>query len=118
MKKTRLCIGVAEACTATAKAAARDARGAARMDVSLRAAYFDAIAQGGHVPVMLPRFAPDGDWGALLDRIDILMLAGGPDVAPERYGERGEEHGSAPGGRINPVRDRFELALVSADARC
>lgn len=116
----RLCIGVAEACPAPAKAGARDGRGVSRLDVSLRAAYLDAVAQGGHVPVLLPRFAPEGDFGALLDRIDILMLAGGPDISPERYGARPDaaaRRAAAPGGSLNLVRDRFELALVAAARR-
>lgn len=106
MSGKRLLVGVAEACPAPSS-------GASRMDVSLRAAYFDAVAKGGHVPVMLPHYAPGGDWAALLERVDVLLLAGGPDIEPVRYGALPERTCAD----TNPVRDRFELSLVSAARR-
>ncbi|WP_227869955.1 gamma-glutamyl-gamma-aminobutyrate hydrolase family protein [Streptomyces otsuchiensis] len=65
-------------------------------------------AAGGHA-VLLP---PDeeADAPALLERLDGLIVSGGPDVAPERYG-------AARDPRCGPEyeeRDGWELALIRA----
>lgn len=70
-------------------------------------AYSEAVAVAGGVPVQLPR---DADPGALVERLDGLVLAGGDDVDPRRYGQV-PTAGSTP---IDPHRDAFELALVAA----
>lgn len=66
--------------------------------------YADTIALAGGLPVLLP---PSGDPGAILDRIDGLVLSGGEDVDPSRYGARPE-----PGKAYSADRDRFEIELV------
>ena len=72
-------------------------------------AYLDHIARAGGVPLLL---APDRrateDPDALLDLVDALVLTGGPDVEPERYGaDRHPETAT-----VLPERDAFELALT------
>lgn len=66
--------------------------------------YFDAVAAAGGVPVLV---AAPGDPDELLERLDGLLLAGGEDVEPWRYGAEPE-----PGRDYAPERDAFELALV------
>jgi len=66
--------------------------------------YVDAVAAAGGLPVLI---AAPADPEGLLDRLDGLLLAGGQDVEPQRYGalpEAGREYA--------PERDEFEFALV------
>lgn len=70
--------------------------------------YVDSVVRSGGVPVLLP---PIGDGAAeLAARLDGLILSGGPDVSPSRYGER-----QLPGTEATrPDRDAYEFALVAA----
>jgi putative glutamine amidotransferase len=61
------------------------------------------------MPVMLPVSPPELAV-ALVDRIDALVIAGGPDVNPERYGERPHALTTEP----RDSRDAWELALLDA----
>jgi putative glutamine amidotransferase len=69
--------------------------------------YTDAVVRGGGIPVLLPP-VPNEDVDALVERLDGLVLTGGGDVEPRRYGE--EPHESIR--RTNSARDEFEIALV------
>lgn len=75
--------------------------------------YVDAVRRaGGRPTLVLP--GDDRSPGELLDRFQGLLLVGGGDVAPERYGgEPGEEiYG------VEPDRDALEIDLVrEADRR-
>ncbi|GAA1632921.1 gamma-glutamyl-gamma-aminobutyrate hydrolase family protein [Leucobacter chromiireducens] len=65
------------------------------------------VSATGGLPVHLPL---DADPVALVERLDGLLLAGGEDVTPARYGQ-------TPGPRTGPSsaeRDTFELALAAA----
>lgn len=67
--------------------------------------FSELIAKAGATPVSV---APDADPGALLERVDAVVINGGQDVEPGRYG-------AAPHPKLGPVdaeRDDFELALV------
>ncbi len=68
--------------------------------------YVEAVARAGAVPVVLPP-VPDVVAGAL-GRIDGLIVAGGPDVEPSRYGETPGAHTQPP----NRDRDASELLLL------
>ena len=75
--------------------------------VLLPATYADAVAEAGGEPVLLPTGAVTAD---VVARIDGLILAGGADIDPARYG-------SVPGPRttvVRPDRDAAELAVLSA----
>lgn len=73
----------------------------------LRDDYVRSVETAGGLPVVLaPGRAEDA--GTLLDRLDGLLLTGGADVEPERYGAR--RHPTVV--RVLPERDAFEIALV------
>lgn len=69
--------------------------------------YGDAVARAGGLPVLLAG-GPDGA-GAWADRLDGLLLAGGGDVAPARYGQ--EDRGCR---GVSERRDELEIALTLA----
>lgn len=69
--------------------------------------YTDGVLAAGATPIML---VPTDDHliDGVLDRIDGLMLTGGGDIDPTRYG-------ATPGSKLGEVdeeRDRFEIALT------
>ncbi len=72
--------------------------------------YAASVARAGGVALLIPPVPFGGaDWaGAVLDRVDGLILAGGVDVEPSRYGR--QPHASVQQSR--PDRDASELALA------
>jgi len=88
----------------------RAGESAPAMELRLGTPYLRAIEAGGGLPVVL---APDDPAlaGALLERLDGLCLAGGPDLDPLGYGaaERHERLGPT-----DVVVDAAELALARA----
>jgi anthranilate synthase component 2/putative glutamine amidotransferase len=75
--------------------------------VLLPASYADAVAQCGGEPVLLPTGSITA---GVVARLDGLVLAGGADVDPARYGQ-------APGPSttvLRPDRDDAELAVLTA----
>jgi putative glutamine amidotransferase len=88
--------------------------GAPATELRLGTPYLRAIEAAGGLPVVL---APDDPAlaGALLDRLDGLCLAGGPDLDPLGYGAA-ERHERL--GETDRVVDAAELALaLAADER-
>ncbi len=75
--------------------------------VLLPATYVDAVAAAGGQPVLLPTGAVTSD---VVERIDGLVIAGGADVDPDRYGQRPGPHTV----RTRPDRDEAESELLSA----
>ena len=74
--------------------------------------YVDAVVRAGGIPFVLPVMDPDDADPALL-AVDGLLLTGGGDVDPARYGAAPvpEVYG------LDPGRDAFEIALVLAAVR-
>lgn len=70
--------------------------------------YVEAVLAAGGVPLVLP--FQQGNTAALLDLVDGLLLSGGGDVAPERYGDN-EVHPKTYG--VHLLRDQFEFKLIS-----
>lgn len=81
-----------------------------RSRVRVNAAYVRAVEQAGGVPLVLPPLACVSAAGALLDGVDGLLLTGGEDVAPSRYGAVPHPATGAP----CEERDATEIALVHA----
>ncbi len=74
--------------------------------------YFRAVERAGGVPVMLPPITALADRALdLLGRVDALVLHGGGDVDPRRYGE---EPSAEQLYGIVPEHDEVELAVVRA----
>lgn len=81
---------------------------------TLDRAYVDAVTEAGGVPVILPVQA-GGSAEIVIDRLDALVLSGGGDVAPERYGAT--RHPAV--GGVDEARDEWEVALIAqARRRC
>jgi len=70
-------------------------------------AYSEAVARAGGVPVLLPPVA--GVIESVLPRLDGVLLAGGPDVDPGRYGAPRSPHTQPP----VHERDAAEAGLLA-----
>src|SRR5258706_10400938 len=69
--------------------------------------YADNVAAAGGVPVLLPPVS--GIEGAV-SRLDGLIISGGPDIEPGRYGQQAGPHTTI----VRPERDEAEIALFRA----
>ncbi|MBE1497775.1 putative glutamine amidotransferase [Amycolatopsis lexingtonensis] len=78
--------------------------------VLLHRVYVDCVVAAGGIPVLLPPVA--GAHDRLVSTVDGLVLTGGADVEPERYGQ--EPH---PTTYTRPDRDAFEFGLFAAARR-
>jgi putative glutamine amidotransferase len=77
----------------------------------LPAVYFEAVQRAGGIPVLLPPQPADADAvGRVLDGIDGLIVTGGADVDPARYGQDAAPETDTP----HLERDAWEDALLSA----
>jgi putative glutamine amidotransferase len=72
--------------------------------------YAEAVEAVGGVPLLLPPVAAPGAAAAVVGRLDGLVVSGGADVDPGRYGA--DAHPRTKGWR--PDRDAWELALLDA----
>lgn len=84
-----------------------------RERVALNIAYVQALARVGLVPVVVPPILDPDAACTVLDRVQGLVLSGGEDVEPARYGA--EPHPKL--GETDPARDAVELALIAGAER-
>ncbi|HEY0932761.1 MAG TPA: gamma-glutamyl-gamma-aminobutyrate hydrolase family protein [Trebonia sp.] len=77
----------------------------------LHATYIAATERAGGTVVLLPPQAAGAD--EVVGRIDGLVLTGGGDVDPARYGQAPGERTSVP----RPLRDQWEIALTRSALR-
>lgn len=75
---------------------------------SVADAYIQAVAQAGGIPVIIPAGISDGMLAALFDRLDGLLLTGGGDINPDRFG--GLPHPRVYD--IDELRDDLEIGLA------
>jgi putative glutamine amidotransferase len=79
--------------------------------VACTAAYLEALRRAGADGVILMPEALDPESAsARLDRFDGLLLVGGGDIDPARYGQEARPEVAY----VNPARDDFEIPLVRA----
>jgi putative glutamine amidotransferase len=72
-------------------------------------AYARAVTEAGGLPVYLPLHTEPAEYAG---RLDGLLLTGGTDVDPARYGDRPDPALLTP----EPERDRLELGLLDLAA--
>ena len=94
-----LLVGITEICQTKNKAKV----------VSVGSDYAEAVAKGGNLPVVISRYGSDEQIDAILSRIDLLLLPGGGDISPARYGEK--SHPALYG--VSLLRDNFEWRVIS-----
>src|SRR6516162_10046446 len=75
--------------------------------ITVARAYIDAVIRAGGQPIVVDD-VPDPK--AFLERIDAVLLSGGPDVDPARYGEARQETVYG----VSRRSDGFEIALTEA----
>ncbi|MFL5488788.1 MAG: gamma-glutamyl-gamma-aminobutyrate hydrolase family protein [Gemmatimonadaceae bacterium] len=76
--------------------------------VRLTAAYVTALENAGLVPLIVPPLSSADAASAVLDSVAGLVLTGGEDVDPARYGE--QRHAKVRS--VNAARDATEAALI------
>jgi len=69
--------------------------------------YAEQVVAGGGVPVLLP---PVPGVEAAVSRLDGLIMSGGPDIEPRRYGQQAGPRITT----VRPERDDAEIALFRA----
>lgn len=70
--------------------------------------YMKSLQEAGAIPVILPLTDDDESLAQLIGGIDALLLTGGHDVSPSRYGEEKLKEC----GEISPERDSMEFSLL------
>lgn len=73
------------------------------------ALYCRAVAEAGGAPLLIPGLGDAACAAIVLPHLDGLLLTGGPDIHPGRYGQ--EIHQGCE--RIDEARDATELALIA-----
>ena len=76
----------------------------------VNAAYVSAVAAAGGLPLVLPPAVPASSAGQLAEALDGLLISGGADIDPVRYGAT--PHPKL--GPLEPDRDAFEFAMLDA----
>ncbi len=71
--------------------------------------YAKAVRKAGGIPVLLP-LGDATDAAEQLDAVDGVLVTGGADVNPDRYGARPEAHTEP----ADPARDEYEIAMIRA----
>ena len=91
---------------------AGEARGVRGEPYAAGRRYFDAVARAGGIPLMLPPIPSlASEMWPLLARVDAVVLHGGGDVDPRRYGQEPQAEQLY---GIVPEHDEVELAVVAA----
>lgn len=74
----------------------------------VRENYMQSVLRAGGIPVLLPEIEDEETAAQILAHLDGLLLAGGGDILPARYGEE-----TIPAcGEADAQRDAFELLIT------
>ena len=76
--------------------------------VNVQSTYVAAVAAAGNTPVVLPATSDRELVARMLAPLDVLLLCGGEDVEPRRYGAKP----SPRLGKVNLRRDAWEFLLL------
>ena len=76
--------------------------------VRLTAAYVTALERAGLIPLIVPPLSSASAAAAIMESVSGLVLTGGEDVDPARYGEKRHEKVRS----VNAARDATEAALI------
>ena len=74
----------------------------------LNNAYFRAVQEAGGIPILIPPHLDSRALDALWSRLDGVLLTGGGDVDPARFGE--ERHPTVD--LVSDARDRLEIEIT------
>ena len=96
----------APACTVAVTASIRLEGDTSR--VRLTAAYVTALENAGLIPLIVPPLSSPSAAAAIMHSVSGLVLTGGEDVDPARYGEKRHEKVRS----VNAARDATEAALI------
>ena len=77
-------------------------------ELSVNACYTNGLIKAGALPVIISPHMEGEVLEVCLDKLDGILLAGGNDVDPNRYGDDPLDEL----GEVNPLRDDFEIRLV------
>ena len=72
--------------------------------------YAECVRKSGNVPVFVPMTTNEIDLARIVSRLDALIMTGGEDVDPARYGAKP----SPRLGKVSKARDDFDFALMRA----
>ena len=72
--------------------------------------YVNVVQKAGGIPILLPAVDDKEVIRGMVAGIDGLLVAGGPDVGANCYGEEPHQHI----GGVSPLMDVFEIQLVNA----
>lgn len=84
-------------------------------EILLGRAYADAVEKGGGIPLILPPTTTNSPECALkmVKPTDGLLLPGGPDISPSRYGRRKHPTHKP----LHPRREEFVFRVLAAAER-
>ena len=88
-------VGIADMCSATNA-------------ISVQTTYAAAFARAGNTPLVLPAETNRAVVARMLASVDVLLLCGGEDVEPSRYGAKP----SPRLGKVNQPRDAWEFLVL------
>ncbi len=71
--------------------------------------YIQAVIASGGIPILLPIIKDTSDLKLLLQKLNGLLLTGGNDVPPRRYGEAQHEKTHC----VHPDKDASDAALIT-----
>lgn len=71
--------------------------------------FVDALAQAGHIPVIIGKCKDPTRLEKAVARLDLLIMTGGADIHPARYGETNVNCGA-----VHVDRDEFDFMLLDA----